>query len=331
IASSYYNDPRAPESFTEDGWLRTGDVASIDRHGYIRLRDRTKDVIKSGGEWSGSVELENEIMAHPAVAEAAVIGLPHPKWGERPLACVVLREGQQTTKQDIVSFLQGRVAKWWLPDDVVFIDSIPKTSVGKFSKKDLRDGFADYTLPTAWRPAARVGDRPPPGRASSSRGRSPDCGARPAPRTAPGGCAGRRPPRRRPTPACPARSGRRPPRPPAPRPGARPVAGRATRPPARRGRRAGAAPPGRPPRPAPGPGGPAGGGRAAGGWRAGRSRPRRAGGRWRPGRRRTRDPGRRPRRGRPGGPPSPRSTAHPGRGARPRRPARPRPAPGAGA
>ena len=141
--------PRAPESFTEDGWLRTGDVASIDRHGYIRLRDRTKDVIKSGGEWISSVELENEIMAHPAVAEAAVIGLPHPKWGERPLACVVLREGQQATKEDIVSFLQGRVAKWWLPDDVVFIDSIPKTSVGKFSKKDLRDRFADYTLPTA--------------------------------------------------------------------------------------------------------------------------------------------------------------------------------------
>ena len=149
IASSYYNDPRAPESFTEDGWLRTGDVASIDRHGYIRLRDRTKDVIKSGGEWISSVELENEIMAHPAVAEAAVIGLPHPKWGERPLACVVLREGQQATKEDIVSFLEGRVAKWWLPDDVVFIDSIPKTSVGKFSKKELREQFADYELPTA--------------------------------------------------------------------------------------------------------------------------------------------------------------------------------------
>ncbi|HLT68932.1 MAG TPA: fatty acid--CoA ligase, partial [Acidimicrobiales bacterium] len=115
----------------------------------IRLRDRTKDVIKSGGEWISSVELENEIMAHPAVAEAAVIGLPHPKWGERPLACVVLREGQQATKEDIVSFLEGRVAKWWLPDDVVFIDSIPKTSVGKFSKKELREQFADYELPTA--------------------------------------------------------------------------------------------------------------------------------------------------------------------------------------
>jgi fatty-acyl-CoA synthase len=149
VASSYYNDERSPESFTEDGWLKTGDVATIDAHGYIQLRDRTKDVIKSGGEWISSVELENEIMAHPAVAEAAVIALPHPKWSERPLACVVLREGQTATKDDIVAFLDGRVAKWWLPDDVAFVNEIPKTSVGKFSKKDLRDQFADYVLPTA--------------------------------------------------------------------------------------------------------------------------------------------------------------------------------------
>ncbi|MGH9231986.1 MAG: long-chain fatty acid--CoA ligase [Acidimicrobiales bacterium] len=149
VASSYYNDERSPESFTEDGWLKTGDVATIDAHGYIQLRDRTKDVIKSGGEWISSVELENEIMAHPAVAEAAVIALPHPKWSERPLACVVLREGQTATKDDIVAFLDGRVAKWWLPDDVAFVAEIPKTSVGKFSKKDLRDQFADYVLPTA--------------------------------------------------------------------------------------------------------------------------------------------------------------------------------------
>jgi len=149
VASTYYNDERAPESFTEDGWLKTGDVATIDAHGYIQLRDRTKDVIKSGGEWISSVELENEIMAHPAVAEAAVIGLPHPKWSERPLACVVLHEGQAATKDEIVAFLDGRVVKWWLPDDVVFVAEIPKTSVGKFSKKDLRTQFADYTLPTA--------------------------------------------------------------------------------------------------------------------------------------------------------------------------------------
>jgi acyl-CoA synthetase (AMP-forming)/AMP-acid ligase II len=149
VASSYYNDERSPESFTDDGWLKTGDVASIDEHGYIRLRDRTKDVIKSGGEWISSVELENEIMAHPAVAEAAVIGLPHPRWSERPLACVVLREGETATKEEIVAFLDGRVAKWWLPDDVVFVSEIPKTSVGKFSKKDLRAQFQEYELPTA--------------------------------------------------------------------------------------------------------------------------------------------------------------------------------------
>jgi fatty-acyl-CoA synthase len=148
VAKSYYNDPRSPDSFTEDGWLKTGDVATIDRDGYIRLVDRTKDVIKSGGEWISSVELENEIMGHPAVAEAAVIGLPHTKWGERPLACIVLKPGEQATKDDIVAFLQDKVAKWWLPDDVVFVEEIPKTSVGKFSKKDLRDRFSDYRFPT---------------------------------------------------------------------------------------------------------------------------------------------------------------------------------------
>jgi fatty-acyl-CoA synthase len=148
IASEYYNDDRSPESFTEDGWLKTGDVAVIDRHGYIRLVDRTKDVIKSGGEWISSVDLENELMGHPKIAEAAVIGVPHPKWAERPLACVVVREGEQLTKEEVLAYLDGRVAKWWLPDDVAFVDEIPKTSVGKFSKKDLRDKFAGYQLPT---------------------------------------------------------------------------------------------------------------------------------------------------------------------------------------
>jgi fatty-acyl-CoA synthase len=149
VVAGYYNDPRSAESFTDDGWLKTGDVATIDRHGYIRLVDRTKDVIKSGGEWVSSVELENEIMAHPKVAEAAVIGVAHPKWSERPLACVVCKPGETVTREEIIAFLEPRVAKWWLPDDVVMVDEIPKTSVGKFSKKDLRDRFADYTLPTA--------------------------------------------------------------------------------------------------------------------------------------------------------------------------------------
>jgi fatty-acyl-CoA synthase len=148
IARDYYNDPRSKESFTSDGWLRTGDVAAITPDGYIRLTDRTKDVIKSGGEWISSVELENEIMAHPAVAEAAVIGVAHAKWAERPLACVVVRPGQSLTKDELLAFLETRVAKWWLPDDVQFIDEVPKTSVGKFSKKTLRERFAGHKLPT---------------------------------------------------------------------------------------------------------------------------------------------------------------------------------------
>jgi len=148
IAASYYDDDRSPESFTADGWLKTGDVAVITPEGYVRIVDRTKDVVKSGGEWISSVELENEIMAHPKVAEAAVIGVPHPKWAERPLACVVVKPGEELTKDEVVEFLDGRVAKWWLPDDVVFIDEVPKTSVGKFSKKDLRDRFGSHRLPT---------------------------------------------------------------------------------------------------------------------------------------------------------------------------------------
>ena len=148
IAGDYYGVERSEDSFTPDGWLRTGDVGAIDQFGNIRLSDRTKDLVKSGGEWISSVELENELMSHPAVAEAAVIGVPHPKWQERPLAAVVLKEGSTATKEELLEFLTPRVAKWWLPDDVVFIDEVPKTSVGKFSKKDLRARFADYQLPT---------------------------------------------------------------------------------------------------------------------------------------------------------------------------------------
>jgi len=147
IAADYYDVEHSEDSFTPDGWLRTGDVGAIDRHGNIRLSDRTKDLVKSGGEWISSVELENHLMAHPAVAEAAVIAVPHPKWQERPLATVVLKPDASATKEELLEFLTPRVAKWWLPDDVVFIDEVPKTSVGKFSKKDLRARFADYELP----------------------------------------------------------------------------------------------------------------------------------------------------------------------------------------
>jgi fatty-acyl-CoA synthase len=149
VAREYYNDDRSPDSFTDDGYLRTGDVVTVDAEGYIRIVDRTKDVVKSGGEWISSVELENEIMGHPKVAEAAVIGVAHPKWSERPLACVVVVPGETLTREEVLEYLDGRVAKWWLPDDVVFIDEVPKTSVGKFSKKTLRDRFGDHELPSS--------------------------------------------------------------------------------------------------------------------------------------------------------------------------------------
>jgi fatty-acyl-CoA synthase len=142
IAKQYYRTDEPGRQFSSDGWLRTGDVGAISPLGYLRLVDRTKDLIKSGGEWISSVELENQIMAHPDVAEAAVIAIPHPRWGERPLACVVARPGQTLSRDDVLDFLAPRVAKWQLPDDVVFIDEVPKTSVGKFSKKTLRDRFA---------------------------------------------------------------------------------------------------------------------------------------------------------------------------------------------
>ncbi|GAA2896744.1 long-chain fatty acid--CoA ligase [Pseudonocardia halophobica] len=148
IAKEYYRGEGGGTQFTQDGWLRTGDVAAVDRWGFVRLVDRTKDLVKSGGEWISSVDLENEIMAHPAVAEAAVIAIPHEKWTERPLACVVVKPGQSLTGEELIEFLTPRVAKWWLPDAVEFIDEVPKTSVGKFSKKTLRDKFWGYTLPS---------------------------------------------------------------------------------------------------------------------------------------------------------------------------------------
>jgi fatty-acyl-CoA synthase len=146
IARQYYRTDEPGEQFTADGWLRTGDVAAISELGYLRLVDRTKDLIKSGGEWISSVELENQIMAHPSVAEAAVIAVPHPRWMERPLACVVLKADHSVEKAELREFLAGRVDKWGLPDDIVFLDEIPKTSVGKFSKRTLRERFANVQL-----------------------------------------------------------------------------------------------------------------------------------------------------------------------------------------
>jgi fatty-acyl-CoA synthase len=140
-AASYYNPDPGTELSTPDGWMRTGDVAAMDEHGSIRIADRTKDLIKSGGEWISSVELENALMSHPKIREAAVIGVPDPKWDERPLACVVVADGETLTQEEVLDHLRPLVAKWWLPDAVEFIDEVPKTSVGKFSKKDLRARF----------------------------------------------------------------------------------------------------------------------------------------------------------------------------------------------
>ena len=143
VTGRYHNRERDPEKFTADGWLRTGDVATIDRNGYIKICDRTKDLIKSGGEWISSVDLENAIMGHPAVAEATVIAMPHPKWGERPLACVVLKQGATASGDEIEHFIADKFARWWLPDRYMFLDAIPRTSTGKFLKRALRQRVAD--------------------------------------------------------------------------------------------------------------------------------------------------------------------------------------------
>jgi fatty-acyl-CoA synthase len=139
VTSSYYRGAD-PDRFTADGWLRTGDVANVDPEGYVQIVDRTKDLVKSGGEWISSVELESAIMGHPKVLEAAVIGIPDPRWQERPVAYVVAKPDYKNTitQDEILAYLEPRVAKWWLPDEVRFIDEIPKTSVGKFDKKVLR-------------------------------------------------------------------------------------------------------------------------------------------------------------------------------------------------
>jgi fatty-acyl-CoA synthase len=136
-------------AFEADGFFDTGDVAHIDRYGYMQITDRSKDVIKSGGEWISSIDLENLAVGHPKVAEAAVIGVAHPKWDERPLLTVVLKPGETATKEEILGFMTGKIAKWWMPDDVVFVDEIPHTATGKIQKTALRERFKDYVLPTA--------------------------------------------------------------------------------------------------------------------------------------------------------------------------------------
>jgi fatty-acyl-CoA synthase len=142
VASAYYEDDSQQEKFDE-GWLRTGDVAELTHGSFIKLVDRTKDLVKSGGEWISSVELENVVMAHPKVLEAAVVGVPDDEWGERPCACVVPCEGEQLDPDELRSYLSERVAKWWVPERIEFIDEVPKTSVGKFDKKVLRKRLAD--------------------------------------------------------------------------------------------------------------------------------------------------------------------------------------------
>jgi fatty-acyl-CoA synthase len=147
VARAYFKEPAS--IVDADGFFDTGDVATLDPHGYMQITDRSKDVIKSGGEWISSIDLENLAVGHPKVAEAAVIGIRHPKWGERPLLIVVLKEGQSTSKAELLGFLEDKVAKWWMPDDVAFVDAIPHTATGKIQKTALRDRFRDYELPSA--------------------------------------------------------------------------------------------------------------------------------------------------------------------------------------
>jgi len=144
IAASYYESPDQAHRWTEDGWFRTGDVATMDEEAYVKIVDRAKDLVKSGGEWISSVDLENALMGHPAVKEACVVGIPHPKWQERPLAAVVLKDGARATPEELRAFLAESFAKWQLPDAFVFLDAIPRTSVGKFKKIALREQFANW-------------------------------------------------------------------------------------------------------------------------------------------------------------------------------------------
>jgi fatty-acyl-CoA synthase len=145
VAASYYRAPETSNRWTRDGWFRTGDVATIDPDGCVRLVDRSKDLVKSGGEWISSVDLENALMSHPAVREAGVIAVAHEKWQERPLAVLVLKEGQQVSPDELRQFLSSKFAKWQLPDDFVFVKELPHTSTGKLLKAELRRTYANWT------------------------------------------------------------------------------------------------------------------------------------------------------------------------------------------
>jgi fatty-acyl-CoA synthase len=142
VASAYYDSPESSDRWTGDGWFKTGDIVTIAADGYVEIQDRDKDLVKSGGEWISSVALENALMGHPAVAEAAVIAIPDDQWSERPLAVVVLAEGQTATPDELRAHLEPSFAKWWLPERYEFVEEIPKTAVGKFRKTALREQFA---------------------------------------------------------------------------------------------------------------------------------------------------------------------------------------------
>jgi len=145
VSGAYFNTEEGSEKFTEDGWFKTGDIVTIDPNGYVEIQDRTKDLIKSGGEWISSVALENSLMAHDAVAEAAVVAIPHQRWGERPVGVVVLKEGEEATEEELISHLAEEHPKWSLPDAIEFVDEIPHTATGKALKMELREQYKDYT------------------------------------------------------------------------------------------------------------------------------------------------------------------------------------------
>lgn len=178
VAGGYYRGDN-PESFTADGWFNTGDVAAIDAEGFLRLTDRTKDVIKSGGEWISSIEIENVAVSHPAVQEAACIAITHSKWGERPLLVVVPKAGAAVDKADLLAFFEGKVAKWWIPDDVAVVEELPHTATGKLYKLGLRERFRDFVLPPTPtekqepRCPARPSSSPPRARPSARRFAAP--------------------------------------------------------------------------------------------------------------------------------------------------------------
>jgi fatty-acyl-CoA synthase len=148
VARAYYKGD-GDSILDQEGFFDTGDVATMDAHGYMQITDRSKDVIKSGGEWISSIDLENLAVGHPKVAEAAVIGIRHPKWDERPLLVVVMKKGESIGKDDMLAYMRGKIANWWMPDDVVFVDEIPHTATGKIQKTTLRDRFKDYRFPAA--------------------------------------------------------------------------------------------------------------------------------------------------------------------------------------